>query len=181
MGNKTFGYVPSKTYIFVPCGCPSSDSCGHVYVSGRGKHAEDQMYQKCGLAPEFYLTSAPCPDCAVMLLEKYSHEEDKPLIRIGRPYNGKGKSGHGNKNVNLQCLAMLVQNGFTVKAWNWSSFIQFLTNDVCKAAVGEMFSPQWGGLYNKRYQDTVTTMAAVNSMAAGGTNFENLCRGALHG
>ena len=183
MGNKTFGYVPSKTYIFVPYGCPLEESYGHVYVSGRGSHAEDQMYNKCGLPPKFYLTSAPCPDCAVMLLEKYNLMSYKPTIYIGRPYTGKGKSGGGNKNVNLQCLAMLVQKGFKLKAWDWSYFaVKYdFTNDSCSAVVRKMFSPQWGGVYNKRYQGTVNTLAKVSEDAASNTDFENLCRGALQG
>ena len=184
MGKPFASYVPSKTYIFIPDRCPLVvGSYGHVTMSaGGGQHAEDQMYIRCSDLPphKFYLTSAPCPDCAVKLLDEYNLMGYKPTIYIGRPYIGKGKSGHGNKNVNLQCLAMLVQNGFTLQAWSWDNFKQYLTNDNCKDAVNEMFS-KWGSLYNERYQDTVNTLTDVNNMAAGGTNFENLCRDALQG
>ena len=59
-------YVPSKTYLFAP-ECPELSTKGHVYVSGGGNHAEDNMAKHCGLPTKFYLTSAPCPDCAMKL------------------------------------------------------------------------------------------------------------------
>ena len=45
-------YVPSKTFLFAPQ-CPELITKGHVYISGRGKHAEDNMAEKCGLPTEF--------------------------------------------------------------------------------------------------------------------------------
>ena len=180
MGNTFAYYVPPATYTFVPDRCPHNvGSYGRVTMSG---HAEDWLYTRCSDIPlhTFYLTSAPCPDCAVKLLDKYNLMGYKPTIYIGRPYIGKGKSGYGSKNVNLRCLAMLVQNGFKLKAWKWSSFIQYLTNYHCRNAMYEMFSPQWGDLYIRRYWDTVNTLTYVNNMAASGTNFENLCRGILY-
>ena len=104
-------YVPSKTYLFAP-ECPELSTKGHVYVSGGGNHAEDNMAKHCGLPTKFYLTSAPCPDCAMKLYNAYNNKP-KPTIHIALPYRGKGKTGVGNKKLNLECLAMLVDDGFS--------------------------------------------------------------------
>ena len=93
------------TYLFAPQ-CPNLRTQGHVFVSGGGKHVEDNMAAQCGLPTEFYLTSAPCPDCAMMLYNKYKAKDYKPVIHIARPYQGKEKPG--SKKANLHCLAMLI-------------------------------------------------------------------------
>ena len=94
---------------------------GHIYNSrseiGHVNHAEDNMAAHCGLLIEFYLTSAPCPDCVMMLYNAYT-DSPKPTIHIAHPYRGKGKTGsEGNKEVNLHCLAMLMNAGFTIVPW----------------------------------------------------------------
>ena len=138
-------YIPPRTYLFAPR-CPKLNnvmrtrSKGHVYVSGGGhrNHAEDNMAAQCGLPTEFYLTSAPCPDCVMMLYNRY-YNRQKPTIHTARPYRGKDKTGRGNKILNLECLAMLVKAGFTIVPWNWSNFAKrYITNDICKAAINKM-------------------------------------------
>ena len=120
------GYVPPKTFIFVPGQCPKTRSKGHVYISGGGKHAEDRMVGECGLVNEFYLTSSPCPDCAMELYRVY-HSHAKPTINIARYYQGKGKTKKGSKDGNKLCLAMLVQAGFRLETWDWKDLSQLLT------------------------------------------------------
>ena len=164
MGKPFTTYVPSKTYIFVPVECPDLKTYGNVYISGNGMHAEDQMYARCGLPSDFYLTSAPCLDCAIMLKEKYNNQA-KPTINIARPYIGKGKSGNGNKDVNMQCLAMLVQDGFNLVAWNWNGFKAYLTNGECQDTVNQMLTSHWEPIYNQKYLDTINVLTEVINMA----------------
>ena len=183
MGKPFTNYVPSKTYIFVPTKCPKLDTYGNVYISGGGKHAEDQMEANCGLPNDFYLTSAPCPDCALMLEEKYRDQITKPTISIARPYIGKGKSGSGNKNVNMQCLAMLAQAGFDLVAWNWNNFYAYLTDSECQNAVNLMLTPTWEPTYNQKYLETINTLNEVRNMASNQVAgyYETLCKNALNG
>ena len=174
MGNE-WGYVPSKTYIFAPH-CPMLSTSGHVYVSGSGNHAEDNMVSKCGLPNEFYLTSAPCPDCAMKLFGKY-HNIQKPTINIARPYIGPGKSKIGSKNVNKLCLAMLVQAGFQLIPWNWGTFGNYITNNECRDAIAGMTSQITS--FNKRFQETREALDDVTNMARSGINYYNECNQAL--
>lgn len=179
MGKK-WGYVPSKTYIFAPQ-CPKLNTRGHVYISGHGKHAEDNMIAKCGLPNKFYLTSAPCPDCAMMLFDTY-HNTQKPTINIARPHIGQGKSKKGNKNVNKLCLAMLVQAGFQLVPWDWDVFGSYITDSKCKSAINGMNSCQeWITLFNTRSQETTDALDEVNDMARNGKKnyYYNKCKCAL--
>ena len=149
-------YVKPETYIFAPQ-CPNLNTRGHVYVSGGGNHAEDNMAAQCGLPTEFYLTSAPCPDCAMMLYNAYNNKP-KPTIHIACRYQGKEKPGsEGNLNKNLHCLAMLMDAGFTIIPWDWSTFEdKYINNCDCKASIKEMISHS--DLYNKRYNKVATAI-----------------------
>ena len=169
-------FIPSRTYLFAPQ-CPNLHTRGHVYVSGNGNHAEDYMAAQCGLPTEFYLTSAPCPDCAMMLYNAYKNKP-KPTIHIARPYRGKGKSGNGNKKLNLECLAMLVDAGFTIIPWDWGDFAQkYITNDDCKPAINEMTGDD---KYDKRYDETRKAVNFVNYITMfGSKNFHKICSNAL--
>lgn len=164
MGKQFVNFVSPKTYIFVPVQCPKSGTNGDVYFSGNNMHAEDQMEAKCGLPNDFYLIRAPCPDCAIMLEEKYKNKA-KPTIRIARPYYGGGKSGNGNKNVNMQCWAMLVQAGFTLVPWDWSALYDYLTNRECKEAQLKMVTRQAIPIFNKRDSDTKNILDEAIRMA----------------
>ena len=177
MGKPFTNYVPPKTYIFVPTKCPRLKTCGNVYVSGGGEHAEDWMENVCGLPTTFYLTSAPCPDCAVMLADMYSRR--KPTIYIARIYTGKGKTGKGSKDVNMQCLAMLVQAGFKLLPWNWRSFSKYITNNQCKKDINTMFNRNWLTTYSTRFAETRNALNAVKKMAKRKTNYSTKCRKAL--
>ena len=168
-------YIPSRTYLFAPQ-CPKLGTKGHIYVNGNGNHAEDNMAAQCGLSNEFYLTSAPCPDCAMMLYNAYKNKP-KPTIHIARPYRGKGKSGNGNKKLNLECLAMLVDAGFTIIPWDWSDFAQqYITNESCSAAINEMTGVD---KYDKRYDETRKVVNFVNNKMAGVKNYHEICSNAL--
>ena len=80
-------YVPSRTYRFAP-ECPTLSTKGHVFVSGSGNHTEDDMVAQCGLPTEFYLTSAPHPDCAMMLYKTYhNYRRSQPYTSVGM-YSG---------------------------------------------------------------------------------------------
>ena len=178
---KTFlGVRWGTTYIFAPQ-CPNLDTQGHVYVSGGGNHAEDNMVAQCGLPTEFYLTSAPCPDCAMMLYNEYKSKNYKPLIHIARPYQGKGKEGSkGNKKVNLHCLAMLIEAGFTLVPWSWVNFEHnYITNDDCKEAINEMTSDS--DSYNMRYNKAMTAIQQAMDMMTGnhGHNYK-ICKDAAN-
>ena len=116
------------TYIFVPALAMSM-----FLIS------QDQMVSKCGLPIEFYLTSAPCPNCAKMLMVQYAKKK-KPVIHIARPYIGKGKTGKGNKKVNMECQAMLVQDGFRLIPWDFGGdgqFYGYINEHKCKTAIGK--------------------------------------------
>ena len=154
-----------STYIFAPK-CPKLATQGHVYVSGSRNHAEDNMAAKCGLPTEFYLTSATCPDCAMMLYNKYKTETYKPFIYIARPYQGKGKEGsEGNKEVNLHCLAMLMEVGFTILPWDWEDFGKYyITNDECKKAINEMTT---GDMYKMRINKAIEAIEKAVKMKTG--------------
>ena len=178
MGKPFTDYVPPKTYIFVPT-CPLLKKRGNVYVSGSGEHAEDWMENTCGLPKIFYLTSAPCPDCAVMLADAY--KRGKPTIYIARPYTGKGKTGKGSKDVNMQCLAMLVQAGFKLLPWNWKSFSKYVTSNQCKNDINEMFNRNWSATYSARIKGTRNALNAAKKMAKSKTNYSTKCRNALKG
>ena len=169
-------YIPSRTYLFAPQ-CPKLNTKGHVYVSGSGNHAEDNMAAQCGLPTEFYLTSAPCPDCAMMLYNAYNNKP-KPTIHIARPYRGKGKTGNGNTKVNLECLAMLVDDGFTIVPWDWCDFAKtYITNDECKDAVSKMTG---AALYDGRYDETRKVVSFVYKNMAGLKNYHQICSNALN-
>ena len=98
----TYGSV----FIFAPkCGAQR----GRLFSSGGGSHAEDRLLEACAdNVVHFYLSSAPCPDCAMTFTNTYANSQQKPIIYIAQPYQGKGKSGLGNKAMNMMCLAMLV-------------------------------------------------------------------------
>ena len=158
--------------------CPKLSTKGHIYVSGDGYHAEDYMAAQCGLSTEFYLTSAPCPDCAMMLYNRYKTKDDKPTIHIARPYRGKGKTGVGNTKVNRECLAMLVQAGFTIIPWDWRHFAKtYITNDKCKAALNEMIGHE-DDKYDKRYKQTKKVVDIVNN-GMRRPNYHQICSNAL--
>ena len=163
-----------SVYIFAP-ECHSQD--GRLFTSGSGAHAEDNLVNTCGPVSHFYLSSAPCPDCAMMLMNKYAHSHQKPTIYIARPYQGKGKSGVGNKAVNTMCLAMLVQAGFTVQPWNWSTFSHYLTDDECKNVINDNHS----GLQERDHAMSQYLNAVAQAVLAGGYNFSHLCQNALNG
>ena len=168
------GYVPPKTFIFVPGQCPKTRSKGHVYISGGGKHAEDRMVGECGLVNEFYLTSSPCPDCAMELYGVY-HSHAKPTINIARYYQGKGKTKKGSKDGNKLCLAMLVQAGFRLETWDWKDLSQLLTNQACKTSISTMVSAK------NRSQETENVLNEVKQMARSKTNYHTECNNVLNG
>lgn len=149
---KTFlGVRWGTTYLFAPQ-CPNLRTQGHIFVSGDGKHVEDNMAAQCGLPTEFYLTSAPCPDCAMMLYNMYNSHSTKPTIHIALRYQGKGKQGsEGNLNVNLHCLSMLMDAGFTLTPWNWSAFKDnYIDNNDCKISLKDMIDDmKYQGRYDK--------------------------------
>ena len=91
MGSASGKYVASKTYIFVK-DCPKSPIKGQVFISKNKDHAEEHMLRKCGLPSSFFLTSAPCPDCAMLLFNAYKREKTKPTIYVGRPYREVAKA-----------------------------------------------------------------------------------------
>lgn len=184
MGKPFTKYVPSRTYIFVPS-CPKLRTYGHVYVSEKPLHAEDEMEANCGLPTEFYLTSAPCPNCAKMLMEKYNKKK-KPIIHIARPYIGKGKTEKGNKKVNTECLAMLVQDGFQLTPWDWEpdgDFYSYINERECKTAIGKMLNTNWKSTYNKKYANTEITLDKVEKMASKAKNgyYKTQCFNSLKG
>ena len=163
------------TYIFAPQ-CPNLHTQGHIFVSGGGNHAEDNMVAQCGLPTEFYLTSAPSPDRAMMLYDAYKTKYYKPLIHIARPYPGRGlKEGSQasiNKKVNLHCLAMLIEAGFTIVPWSWVNFERnYITNDDCKEAISKMTSDlDW---YNMGYSKTMAALRRVVDMMMGNHDHNN--------
>ena len=172
---KTFlGVRWGATYIFAPQ-CPNLGTLGHVYASGGGNHAEDNMAAQCGLPNEFYLTSAPCPDCAMMLYNAYKVKNYWPLIHIARPYQGKGKEGsEGNKKVNLHCLAMLMNAGFMIVPWDWITFENdYITNDDCKNAIKEMVSDSHS--YSERYSKALKAIHDAKKMTG---NHHEICSNA---
>lgn len=159
LGKNTYS-IQDINFIFVPSKCALTIATegynGHVYVSGGGhNHAEDYMIANCvNLPDEFYLTSAPYPDCAMKLYKKYMAQKKTPTIHIALPYQGKGKKGsEGNKKTNLHCLAMLMDAGFNIVPWNWETFNTiYITNDECKQAINEMTGDNVK--YKKRYDKT---------------------------
>ena len=174
---KTFlGVRWGATYIFAPQ-CPNLHTQGHVFVSGNGKHVEDNMAAQCGLPTEFYLTSAPCPDCAMMLYNRYKANDYKPLIHIAQPFQGKGKPG--SKRVNLHCLAMLMGAGFTIVPWSWINFEHdYITDANCTETINEMTNDS-DSLYNMRYSMAMTTIQrAMDVMAWGHDHNYRICKDA---
>ena len=170
-------YIPSRTYLFAP-ECPNSSTKGHVYVSGGGNHAEDNMVAQCGLPTEFYLTSAPCPDCAMKLYNMYyNYNSPKPFIHISLPYRGRGKTGRGNKRLNLQCLTILVDAGFTIFPWNWRNFKEYITNDECKDAIDEMTGAAIK--YDGRHDKTKKVVRFIYDRMAGLKDYHQICSNAL--
>lgn len=181
------GYIPSVTLIFAP-ECPKlrmerKPYKGLVYESGKPQHAEDNMIKDCGLPDKFYLTSSPCPDCAMELMIIYSRSYDKPTIYVGHPYIGGGKSklGPGRKNVNKVCLAMLVQKGFKLLPWDWIEFRSYVDNDMCEAVINELYVPPIADEFNKQLEGTTEFLAEVKEMVNTNprNNFETDCRRAL--
>ena len=171
---KGWGYVPSKTYIFVPH-CPMLSTRGHVYVSGpKSYHAEDNMIAECDLPHLFYLTSAPCPDCAMKLYKEYQNHTMKPTIFIARPYQGRGKKGStGNRKVNLHCLAMLMGDGFQIIPWDWYAFKDvYITNGKCKKLINKMINDK--EKYIERYEGTIKHLKKTNDMIKKDDNL-NIC------
>ncbi len=156
-------FIPPRTYLFAP-ECPNLSTKGHVYMSqkrnGIVMHAEDYMVENCGLPDKFYLTSAPCPDCAIKLYSMYGKKNYKPTIYIGRPYQGKGKPGsQGNKRVNEDCLTMLEYAGFKIIPWDWHDFANtYITNNECKDALHEMTGDN---KYEKRYAETRKVLTRI--------------------
>ena len=174
---KTFlGVRWGMTYLFAPR-CPNLRTQGHVFVSGGGKHVEDNMAARCGLPTEFYSTSAPCPDCAMMLYNKYKAKDFKPVIHIARPYQGKEKPG--SKKANLHCLAMLMDAGFTIVPWSWVDFEHdYITNADCTEAINEMTSDS-DSSYNMRYSKAMTTIQrAMDVMTWGHDHNYRICQDA---
>ena len=169
-------FIPPVTYIFAP-ECPKLSTKGHVYVSGGGNHAEDNMAAHCGLPTEFYLTSAPCPDCAMMLYNAYNNKP-KPTIHIACRYQGKGKEGsEGNLNVNLHCLAMLMNAGFTLTPWNWSTFKDnYINNNDCKNSLKDMIDDM---KYQDRYEKIDAAIKKANVMS--GDHFQICSNAAKNG
>ena len=107
MGSASGKYVPSKTYIFVKS-CPHSIVKGHVFISGNGEHAEEHMLSRCGLPSSFFLTSAPCPDCAMLLFKAYEKEKTKPPIWI------------------------------RLKPWDWDDIDDLLDDNECHKAIWKL-------------------------------------------
>ena len=175
MIKTVIGTAYGSVYIFVPY-CPTTYDSGHVYISNSLGHAEDNMVTKCGLTEtEFYLTSSPCPDCAMMLKQAFGAQLVKPTIYIARPYQGKGKCGNGNKKVNTACLAMLAKAGFTLRPWDWPRFSEYLNVADCKNTI----------TVNKEALEArdalvVKYLNDVNNMLNDETqDFENVCRSAV--
>lgn len=163
LGSASGKYVPSKTYIFVKS-CPHSIAKGHVFISGNGEHAEEHMLSRCGLPSSFFLTSAPCPDCAMLLFKAYEKEKTKPTIYIGRPYRGGGKSGKGNLENNMECQAMLVQAGFRLKPWDWDDIDDLLDDNECHKAIWKLQN-KYGSVYDEKVKDTENALNKVIGMA----------------
>ena len=181
------GYTPSVTLIFAPeCSELKKEKKsykGLVYESGKGQHAEDNMIKDCGRPDKFYLTSSPCPDCAMKLMTEYSRSRDKPTIYVGHPYIGGGKSkiGPGSKNANKVCLAMLVQKGFKLLPWNWIEFRSYVDNDMCEAVINELYKSPIADEFNKQLKGTTESLVDVTKMVNANPryNFEADCRKAL--
>ena len=166
-----------SVYIFAPF-CPLTQNSGHVYVSGNGQHAEDWMVKYCGLVfEEFYLTSAPCPDCAMMLKRVYKDHLGKPTVYIARPYQGKGKSGGGNKQVNTACLAMLAKEGFKFKPWDWDRFSTYITDNDCKNAIANNKE----ALQNREAIITQYLIDVGNMINDDPKDYESICQNAIGG
>ena len=138
--NTVLGLTYGAVFIFVPSKC--GNLRGRLFRSGNGHHAEDRMLNTCAnQVVQFYLSSAPCPTCAMKLMYTYANLHQKPTIYIARPYEGEGKSGKGGIIANTMCLAMLVRAGFNIHPWNWEQFDNYyLQNDECKKVIsGETF------------------------------------------
>ena len=151
------GMTYGSVFIFAPkCGAQR----GRFFSSGNGLHTEEKLLNACaGNVVHFFLSSAPCPTCAMKLMGAYGSSQQKPIIYIARPYQGNGVSGKGGIIVNTMCLAMLSRAGFKIRPWDWELFHNYLTDDQCKNAIINNYSQlQWRVDKMTEYLHVVQTM-----------------------
>ena len=171
MINTVTGKNWGSVYIFVPGVCPNTNDRGRLYKSTDKKlHAEDNMVRDCGLTNEFYLTSSPCPHCAMMLIQKYRHQFSKPTIYIARLYFGKGKGNTKCVSRNRACLAMLVKAGFTLLPWDWANFSKYLNDAKCIKSITDNKDA-----LAKRYNKMVEELKNIKKLKGNLQDFTNVC------
>lgn len=109
-----------------------------MYMNENGKHAEENFLalNKGKLTStsnkRLWINNSPCPNCVKKLLSAYKSITTKPTIFIAHFYGG---TSNVSKEKARRCLAKLVKNGFTLKAFDWANYKKKLTFKGCIQSV----------------------------------------------
>ena len=152
-----------RTYLYVPAK-QTGKLAREVFIRSNGdksgvNHAEDFMYKTLypNLPQEFWLTNSPCPQCARNFMERYAKSKLKPTIRIVHFYS-RPPSGPQQQEEAIECLAKMMNDGFTFLLWDWTKFSKdFLATKECKKVVSD--ATQAFG--NQLKQEVTATIAAL--------------------
>lgn len=144
---RVFGNYTSPTTILT-----APDSSLIMYKSGNGSHAEEKFIDKnkhnLSGFPTLWINNSPCTSCAQKLMTAYQNESTKPTFYAGHFYTG------GNTEGSLQCLAKMVSTGFTLKAFDWTTYKGLVNVADCVNAITFAQS-------NASFVDKVNSMTAT--------------------
>jgi hypothetical protein len=134
-----------------------------MYTSGGGLHAEQKFIKEnkdtLGDFTWLWINNSPCPMCANELIRAYANVQNKPVIAAAHFYFGEKKYG---REAALRCLARMVTEGFTFKAFPWRVYQQFLSEPACKKDIAKALN---SSKFYQKMQDMSKTVDIVNQYA----------------
>ena len=134
-----------------------------MYTNGGGSHAEVNFINKnqgnLGSFPMLWINNSPCPNCSKELVTAYQNIANKPVIYAAHFYGG---TSNASKETARMCLANMVAKGFTLKAFDWSSYSGLLTENDCK---NDIIQAMNNANFTRKMQDMANTINTVNQYA----------------
>lgn len=148
--------IDTVTPVFNPRGGDTTcllapDNTLMMYKSKNKTHAEQMFLDKnagnLSAFPLLWINNSPCVNCSQKLVNGYVHETTRPTIQAAHFYRGTA-----GKEASLQCLANMVSDGFTLKAFDWNAFVLLVSDAACHRDI-------MTALANAKFVDKMNDMA----------------------